>query len=229
METLRGNTEGTQEPGKVSTKQPRIAELARKYPERSFVSLAHQMDLEWMKEAYRRTRKDGAVGVDEQRAEEYAVELEENLKRRLERFKSGEYQAPPVRRVHIPKGRKGETRPIGVPTFEDKILQRAVLMLLEPLYEQDFLDCSCGFRPGRSAHQALRKLREGIMQMQGGWVVDVDIRKYLETVSYYTPIHERLLKRAGCASMTLIRKPLRFPCRTWTAASSPRLTGCNTV
>lgn len=189
METLMGNTEGTQEPGKVSTKQQRIAELARKYPERSFVSLAHHMDLEWMTEAYRRTRKDGAVGVDEQTAEEYAGGLEENLKRLLERFKSGEYQAPPVRRVPIPQGKKGETRPIGVPTFEDKILQRAVLLLLEPLYEQDFLDCSCGFRPGRSAHQALQKLREGILQMQGGWVVDVDIRKYLETASYYTPIH----------------------------------------
>src|SRR4026207_1522141 len=75
-----------------------------------------------------------------------------------ERAKPGTYFAPPVRRVHIPKGTGHETRPIGVPATEDKLLQRAVVMLLEPIYEQDFLECSYGFRPGRSAHGALRDL-----------------------------------------------------------------------
>ena len=108
-----------------------------------------------MEEAYRRTRKDGAVGVDGATAQDYAGKLEENLKVLLERAKSGSYRAPAVRRVYIPKGTSDkERRPIGVPTFEDKVLQRAVLMLLEPVYEQDFLDCSYGFRPNRSAHQA---------------------------------------------------------------------------
>ena len=101
----------------VLTKQERIAELARIHPEVSFTSLAHHIDLEWLYEAYRRTRKDGAVGVDEQTAEQYEQELESNLRGLLERAKSGSYKAPPVRRVHIPKGNsKTETRPIGIPT-----------------------------------------------------------------------------------------------------------------
>src|SRR5262249_39023915 len=98
--------------------------------------------------------------------------------------KSGRYRAPPVRRVHIPKGTGSETRPIGIPTFEDKVLQRAVVMVLEAIYEQDFLDCSYGFRPGRSAHQALDSLWQQTMAMGGGWIVDVDIRKFFDTIDH---------------------------------------------
>jgi group II intron reverse transcriptase/maturase len=150
----------------------------------AFTTLAHHMDLEWLREAYRRTRKDGAVGVDAQTAEEYAQHLEDNLRSLLERAKSGTYYAPPVRRVHIPKGDGSQTRPIGIPTFEDKILQRAVVMLLEPIYERDFLGCSYGFRPGRSAHQALADLRNQLMDMGGGWVLEVDIRKFFDTLDH---------------------------------------------
>jgi RNA-directed DNA polymerase len=158
----------------VLTKQRRIAELARIHPEVSFTSLAYHIDLGWLYEAYERTRKDGAVGVDKQTAEEYARELVVNLKSLLERAKSGSYKAPPVRRVHIPKGSSGkEKRPIGVPTFEDKVLQRAVQMVLEPLYEQEFLDCSYGFRPKRSAHDALQVLWEHLMELGGGWIIDL--------------------------------------------------------
>jgi putative transposase len=122
----------------------------------AFTSLAYYIDIDWLLEAFARTRKDGAVGVDGQDGEDYAVNLMGNLQSLLDRAKSGTYQAPPVRRVHIPKGGSAtETRPLGIPTFEDKVLQRAVVMLLEPIYEQDFLDCSYGFRCGRSAHQAL--------------------------------------------------------------------------
>ena len=124
----------------------------------AFTTLAHHIDIDWLREAYRRTRKDGAAGVDGQTAADYAADLEGNLRSLLDRAKSGTYQAPPVRRVHIPKGTGSETRPIGIPTFEDKVLQRAVAMVLEAVYEQDFLDCSYGFRPGRSAHQALDAL-----------------------------------------------------------------------
>ena len=123
-----------------------------------------------MREAYRRIRKDAAAGVDGVTAAQYEADLEANLSGLLERFKSGRYRAPAVRRVHLEKPGTSKTRPIGIPTLEDKILQRAVLMVLEPVYEQDFLDCSYGFRPGRGAHQALQSLWEGLMEFGGGWV-----------------------------------------------------------
>lgn len=150
-----GTTAGTSGPESVSTKLLRIAKLAREAPSMVFTTLAHHIDLEFLKEAYRRTRKDGATGVDGQTADDYEKDLEGNLRALLERFKSGTYRAPPVRRVYIPKGDGSRTRPIGVPTLEDKTLQRAVTMVLEAVYECDFLSFSFGFRPGRSAHHAL--------------------------------------------------------------------------
>src|ERR1051326_4850311 len=169
----------------VSTKQERIAGLAKQSPQMAFTSLAYLMDVDWLKEAYRRTRKDGAVGVDGVTAEEYEQDLEGNLQRLLDRVKSGTYQAPPVRRVHIPKGGSTtEYRPLGIPTLEDKVLQRAVVMLLEPIYEQDFYDCSFGFRPGRSAHQALAALWKQTMDSHGGWILEVDIRKVFDTLDH---------------------------------------------
>ena len=172
-------------PNDVSTKQQRIATLAEQSPEMGFTSLAYLMDVEWLHEAYRRTRKRGAVGIDGQTAADYEQSLEANLQSLLDRAKSGQYKAPPVRRVHIPKGGSGkETRPIGIPTLEDKILQRAVVMLLEPIYEHDFVACSYGFRPGRSAHDALESLWKQSMDMQGGWVLEVDIRKFFDTLDH---------------------------------------------
>ena len=175
---------GKSGPINISTKQQRIAELARQMPDKAMTSLSYHMDLKWMLVAYARTRKDGAVGIDGQSAEEYEANLMENLQLLLDRAKSGSsYRAPPVRRVHIPKG-DGATRPLGIPTFEDKILQRAVLMVLEPLYEQDFLDCSYGFRPGRSAHQALKEIQSRTWRMGGGWILDVDVRKFFDTLDH---------------------------------------------
>jgi RNA-directed DNA polymerase len=165
----------------VSTKLERIAKLAREAPDMAFTSLAHHIDIDWLHEAYRRTRKDGATGVDGQTAVEYEANLEGNLRSLLDHAKSGAYRAPPVRRVHIPKGDGSQTRPIGIPTFEDKILQRAVVMALEAVYEQDFLPCSYGFRPGRSAHDALGALWSALMPA-GGWVVEVDVQKFFDTV-----------------------------------------------
>lgn len=169
-------------PKDVSTKQRRIAQLAEQMPGVGLTTLAHHIDIEWLCEAYRRTRKDGAVGVDGQTATEYGADLEGNLQSLLDRAKAGDpYRAPPVRRVHIPKD-GGKTRPIGIPTFEDKVLQRAVVMALEPIYEHDFLPCSYGFRPGRSAHQALEDLRKVMMQMGGGWVLEADIESFYDTI-----------------------------------------------
>lgn len=141
------------------------------------------MDVEWLREAYRQTRKDGAVGVDRCTAKMYETDLDANLADLLSRLKSGRYRAPPVRRVWIPKG-DGRSRPIGIPTLEDKVAQRAVAMILEPLYEQDFLDCSYGFRRSRSPQQALDALRSRIMAMGGGWVIEIDIRSFFDEIDH---------------------------------------------
>jgi group II intron reverse transcriptase/maturase len=178
---------GTQGPGSISTRLQRIAELARRRPQEALTTLAHYIDLDLLLEAYRRTRKDGAAGVDGQTAEAYAEHLEGNLQALLERAKSGTYRAPPVRRVHIPKGDGRKTRPIGIPSFEDKVLQRAVAMVLEAVYEPSFRDSSYGFRPGRSAHQALQILWKGLMDLGGGWVLELDIERFFDTLD-----HQRL-------------------------------------
>ena len=174
----------TQSSQDVSTKLERIAKLAKEKPGVSLLTLAHHIDMNWLREACRRTRKDGARGIDGQSAEQYGVQLEDNLRSLLDRAKSGRYRAPPVRRVHIPKGDGTETRPIGVPTFEDKVLQRAVAMVIGEVYEQEFYDFSYGFRPGRSAHQALQAIRNASWRMKGGWLVEVDIRKFFDTVDH---------------------------------------------
>lgn len=168
----------------ISTKLERIAKLAKQAPTMAFTTLAHHIDTEWLREAYRRTSKVGATGVDGQSAQQYAEQLESNLQVLLGEAKSGTYEAPPVRRVFIPKGDGKKLRPIGIPTFEDKILQRAVAMVLEAVYEQDFLACSYGFRPGSSAHQALNTLRNELMAVRGGWVLEADIRKYFDTLDH---------------------------------------------
>ena len=175
---------GTSSPTTVSTKLQRIATLASEDPERVLTTLAHPIDVAFLKEAFRRTRKDGAVGVDGQMAHFYAENLDANLESLLHRFKSGTYYAPPVRRVYIPKEDGKAVRPIGIPSFEDKVLQRAVAMVLEAVYEQDFRDCSYGFRPNRSPHQAIDTFWKQVMQMRGGWVIKLDIKSYFDTISH---------------------------------------------
>lgn len=202
--------------------------MARANRDRALSSLHHVIDMEWMREAYRQVRKDSAPGIDGVTAETYEAHLEANLQDLLGRIRSGRYVAPPVRRVYIPKA-VGSQRPLGIPTFEDKVAQRAIAMLLEPIYEEDFLPCSYGFRPGRSAHDALRDLRGGFMTQGLRWVLDIDIRKYLDPVSYCPQVHEVHANRSACRSITLMRSPFCRPRVTWTASSSPRLTRCNTV
>jgi group II intron reverse transcriptase/maturase len=185
VELFEGMIMGTSSSNTVSTKLERIAGLAKQMQGKALTSLAHHIDLEWMREAYRRTRKDGAPGVDGMTAREYEQRLEENLQELLGRAKSGErYRAPPVRRVYIPKGSGDKLRPIGIPTFEDKVLQRAVVMAMEAVYEQDFHPCSYGFRTGKGAHDALHALREEMMEMHGGWVLEADIEKFFDSVDH---------------------------------------------
>jgi RNA-directed DNA polymerase len=188
-------------PRSISTKLERIAKLAKQSPQMAFTSLAHHIDIDWLKEAHRRTRKSGAPGVDGQTAAAYAEDLQANLQSLLDRAKSGRYRAPAVRRVHIPKG-NGETRPLGIPTYEDKVLQKAVHMALEAVYEQDFLDCSYGFRRGRSQHQALQALWKQAMAMGGCWLLEVDLRKFFDTVDHR---HLREILRQRVRDGVLVR------------------------
>ena len=173
---------GMPDPCAVSPQLEQLAKLAAEAPDLVFHSIHHRIDVPLLRRAFALTRKDGAVGVDGVTAQQYAEDLDENLADLLERFRSGRYRAPAVRRVHIPKG-GGKTRPIGIPTLEDKVLQRAVALLLGAIYEQDFLPCSYGFRPGRSAHQALHRLRERL-KYRGGWVVELDIERFFDTLDH---------------------------------------------
>jgi RNA-directed DNA polymerase len=170
-------------PANLSTKRRWIAELARRKPGEALSLLHHVIDMEWMLEAYALTRKDGATGIDGVTADEYERNLEVNLVDLLDRIKSGRYKAPPVRRSYIPKA-DGSQRPLGIPTFEDKVAQRAIAMVLEAVYEQDFLPCSHGFRPRRDAHEALRELYSAITRQGQYWVLDVDIRKYFDSIPH---------------------------------------------
>jgi retron-type reverse transcriptase len=139
-----------------------------------FTTLVHLIDVDFLREAYRLTRKDKSAGVDKVSAKEYARNLDENLTDLCERLRTRRYVAPPVERVWIEKDEKSK-RPIGKPTFEDKIVQRAAVMLLGAVYEQDFYDFSHGFRKGHSQHQALRELRELCMKKNIGWILDADV------------------------------------------------------
>ena len=183
MELLEGKMQGTSSPDNISTRLRKVAEQAKQAPDMVFTTLAHHIDVVFLKEAFHLTRKDAASGVDQQTAAEYEEQLDSNLTSLLDRFKSGTYKAPPVKRVYIPKS-NGAVRPIGIPTIEDKVLQRAVAMVLGAVYEQDFLSCSYGFRPGRSCHQALDTLWRGIMGMGGGYIYEVDIRKFFDTLDH---------------------------------------------
>ncbi|MGD8500461.1 MAG: group II intron reverse transcriptase/maturase [Phycisphaerales bacterium] len=166
----------------VFTKQQRIAALGKRFPERSFTSLHHYLDTEWLTAAYRTLNAKSAPGVDGVTVQEYGQNLRSNLEALLERVHKGQYRAACVKRGWVPKGSNPKGRPIGMPTTEDKVLQRGVKMIVEPLYEPLFRDCSYGFRPGRSPHMALEALWQAIMRIGGGWVLDVDVRKFFDTL-----------------------------------------------
>jgi len=192
----------------VTPKLQRIAAQAARDPARVFTTLAHLIDEDFLREAYRHTSKSSAPGIDGVTAEAYAEHLDENLRDRHERLRSGRYQAAPVERVWIEK-EDGSQRPIGKPAFEDKIIQRAVAMVLEAIYEQDFSESSYGFRPGRSPHDALHEVRERCMTEGIGWIVDADVSGYFDSVDR-TRLREVLRKRVNDGSiLRLIGKWLR--------------------
>lgn len=159
----------------------KVMERARKDPHGKMRSLAHHIDEETLERAFRRIRKNAAVGVDGVTKEEYGENLEENLLDLRERLKTMKYRHQPIRRVHIPKG-NGKERPIGISSTEDKIVQGALREMLEAIYEQDFLDCSYGFRPGRSAHDAIKVLNRSIRFGEANWILEADIESFFDNV-----------------------------------------------
>ena len=173
----------TQRSQTVSTKLQRIAEQAVQNPKRIFTSLIHNIDAAFLRRAYELTRKDGSPGLDGVTGKQYAGNLESNLISLLQRLKSGKYRAPLIRRTWIDK-EGGKKRPLGIPQFEDKIVQRAVVMLLSAIYERDFYDFSYGFREGRSPHQAIGDLRKWIMNSNINWILDADIRGFFDNIDH---------------------------------------------
>src|SRR5580700_1782809 len=162
----------------------RVRQAAGKDKKLRFTALLHHIyNLDMLRLAYYRLNKEAAPGVDGQTWRHYGEQLEGNLQDLSDRLKRGAYRAKPVRRVFIPKA-DGRQRPLGVPTLEDKIVQRAVVEVLNAIYEVDFLGFSYGFRPGRSQHQALDALYVGITQKKVNWVLDADIRSFFDTLDH---------------------------------------------
>ncbi len=159
----------------------KVAERARRDPDARFNSLAHLVDEAALGRAFTRIRKDAAVGVDGITKEQYGQRLEENLRGLHERLKSMRYRHQPIRRVPIPKA-NGRTRPIGISSLEDKIVQGALREVLEAVYEQDFLECSYGFRPNRSAHDALRAVDRMVSREGIAVVLEADIQAFFDSI-----------------------------------------------
>ena len=159
----------------------RIAELAKEDPKRQFYSIAHLITVEKLYEAFRSLRKNASDGIDGVTYVEYEANAEENIRQLHGRLVAGKYQVQPLRRVYIPK-ENGKQRPISIPSLEDKIVQKVVVDLMNAIYEQDFLDCSYGFRPGRSQHQALEEVGRVICTRPTGWILELDIQSYFDKI-----------------------------------------------
>lgn len=176
----------------VATKLQRIAEKARRESGCRFTSLFHLMNVEMLRECFRQLRKDAAAGIDKVTKKEYGANLEKNLTALVEKLHRMSYIPLPVRRVYIPKPGSSKERPLGIPALEDKLVQAGLARILSAIYEQDFIDDSYGFRPGRGCHGALRALSD---EVEGGrihYIVDADIKGFFDNVD-----HEWLMKFLG--------------------------------
>jgi len=191
----------------VATKLQRIAEKARTEPNCRFTSLFHLMNVEMLRECFRELRKDAAAGIDKVTKQEYGQNLEENLKVLVGKLHRMSFIPLPVRRVYIQKPGSGKKRPLGIPALEDKLVQAGLARILSVIYEEDFIEDSYGFRPGRGCHDALRALSK---EVEGGWVhyiVDADIKGFFDNVD-----HEWLMKFLGhrIADKRVLRYVKRF-------------------
>lgn len=161
-----------------------IAERAQQEKKRKFTSLIHNINVDCLKRCYKLLKRNKACGIDEVTVEEYGQNLDENLTKLHEALKAKRYKPKPVRRVYIPKAGKKELRPLGIPCVEDKLVQLALKEILEAIFEQDFLDCSHGFRPNLSCHTAIKELNNVVMDKHINFVVEVDIAKFFDTVDH---------------------------------------------
>lgn len=179
----------------------KVAERAKRHPEQRILALAHLIDEPALERAYRTLRRDAAAGVDDVTVEQYGERLEANVQALRARMKAGQYRHQAIRRVNIPK-ENGSTRPIGISTVEDKIVQGALRDVLEAIYEQDFMDCSYGFRPGRSAHDAIRDLNGIVRRGHANYIVEADIESFFDSID-----RKRLMEmlRNRIADETLMR------------------------
>jgi len=166
----------------MSTGLRKVAVRAKREPAARFHSLAHLIDEELLARAFARLRSDAAVGVDGITKEQYGQDLQNKLRDLHERLKTMRYRHQPIRRVHIPKEKKGQTRPIGISATEDKVVQNALREVLEAVYEQTFMDCSYGFRPGRSAHDAVRALTRAVNEGEANWILEFDVVSFFDSV-----------------------------------------------
>ena len=163
-----------------------ITEKAKRDKRLKFTSLIHHINEENLARCYQELKRDKACGIDDVTVEEYGRNLQENIRDLLARLKSKRYRPQPVKRVYIPKpGKREEKRGLGLPTVEDKLVQIIVKRIIEAIYEDDFLDCSYGFRPNRNCLQAVDKLDKEVMSKPVNFIVEVDIRKFFDTLSHY--------------------------------------------
>ena len=162
---------------------PLISERARKEPKLQFTSLAHLLNREFLRECYFELGRDRASGIDGVSWQAYGENLDENLANLVKRMKAKQYRPQPAKRVYIPKDEHGK-RPLGLPSLEDKVVQKGISRILEAIYEQDFLDCSYGFRPGRSCHGVLRAVDQTIMKRPVRYVIEADIKGFFDNVSH---------------------------------------------
>jgi group II intron reverse transcriptase/maturase len=166
------------------TKLERIAQIANENPRERFTSLAHLIDENMLKQCHKELDKNKAAGMDEMTKSEYEVNLDENIKDLQQRLKTHKYRPQPVRRVYIPKTGSNKMRPLGIPSYEDKIVQLALNKIINAIFEQDFLDSSFGFRPQRGCHDALKILDVYLSRRNIDYIVDADIRGFFDNVDH---------------------------------------------
>jgi len=194
--------------GKTWQKLSLISGHAQRDPDFQFTSLAHLLNIEYLRDCYKSLNRNKAVGIDNVSWEEYGRNLDENLLLLVSRLKRKKYKPIPARRVYIPKSETGK-RPLGISALENKIVERGITWILESIYEQDFLNCSYGFRPKRNSHQALKELNDLIMIQPVNHIVEADIKGFFDNVSHEKLMEFMSIRIKDTTLLNLIKKFLK--------------------